>query len=224
MSINRQAAARMTQEVQREPGSTGETHPGPASETHPGPGSTGETHPGPGPADESPNEPSKRHDRLFTLAVGIICALLGAVASFGIPHLWSTYNNDKTTRVIITAPANNAQEPNNRFGASGIIEGPGTGEDASLWLVVYSGGGYYPYGALTVVDDQWHIPANSICTAVGFQSISVYEVPNKDSGPLWAYVQDASRHYSPIPGGLPRTAVLKATQNVEVNPTSVPGC
>jgi hypothetical protein len=193
-------------------------------EIHPASGATHETHPAPGPTHESTQKPSKCHDRSFTFLVGITCALLGAAASFLIPRAWSAYQDSQTTRVTITAPSNNAQEPNNRFGASGIIEGPGTGNNASLWLIVYSDGGYYPYGPLTVTDGQWNIPANKICTAVGFQTISVYEVPNIDDGSLWAYVQDGSRHYNPIPGGLPRSAVLKAAANVEVNPASTPGC
>jgi hypothetical protein len=174
-------------------------------------------HPAPGPIHEPIRNSSKRRDRSFAVALGISCALLGALAGFLIPHLWSAYQNSKTTKVTITAPVNFSRMPNNGFGVSGFIQGPTPGNNASLWLIVFHPGeGYYPYSELHIVDDQWNIPPRRIYPWVDEVLISVYEVPNKDSGTLWAYVQNGSIHYSPIHGGLPRAAVLKASVDVYV--------
>lgn len=180
---------------------------------------TQETQQEPSSASESTQTSPKKRDHSFR--IGVFCAILGAivgaVASFAVPQIWSWYQNSKTTKVTITAPANRTQQATNGFGASGYIQGPSPGPSHELWLIVYSDDQYFPFSKLNIVDDQWNIPAREICTAVGFQTILVYEVPTKDSGGLWAYAQDGTKHLDAMPGSLPRTAVLKASTNVEVS-------
>jgi hypothetical protein len=169
------------------------------------------------PAHPADPHPPKNHDRSFVFIVGITCAIIGAAASFIIPRIVTAYQDDKTTKVVMNTPANNKLESNSGFGASGYITGPKPGEAHELWLVVFSGGGYYPYGVLNLDgNDHWQIAADKICPAVGFQNISIYEVPTKDDGNLSAYVLNGSKHLYPLPGGLPLTAVRKAIAHVEV--------
>jgi hypothetical protein len=184
--------------------------------------------------DVTPNEgthPSRRNitERKYQVLIACIGAVLsaafGSALTLGVPafeHWWGSLH---TTSVVITSPVNEAQEPNNRFGASGYVSHPPDPTEYSLWLVVYSGGGYYPFGKLSLVNNQWSIAASQICTAVGFQDIDVYIVPNKDDGGLYAYVYNGSlNHPDSIAGGMPSSAMLKAVSHVEVNPSSHPGC
>ena len=166
-----------------------------------------------------------RHPVLIASITAVLGAVIGSAVTWGIPAAGHWWEDSHATTVVITSPSNEAQEPNNRFGASGYVSHPPDPVKSSLWLVVYSGGGYYPFGKLSLVDDQWSIASDQICTAVGFQDIAVYMVPNKDAGGLYAYVNNGSpNHPDPIARGMPLSAVRMAVSHVEVNPSSNPGC
>jgi hypothetical protein len=134
-----------------------------------------------------------RHPVWATVIGGVILLALSFMG-----HLvWSVLSPYiSSPSVSIRSPLPLTREPNNGFGANGLIYHKPSGMD--LWLVVESGieHRYYPFNSLAVQDNEWRVPTSEICTASGWQIIQLYLVPNTADAILFTYSQDNTPNFT----------------------------
>lgn len=150
-----------------------------------------------------------------SVIAGIILAALGAAwiasAHFLKNHISSHAYNPSVT---IRAPLPSTTEPNSGFGANGFIYHKPAGMD--LWLVVQSGGEYYPFNRLhSAKDNEWNVPTHEICTATGTQTLQLYLVPQATDGELFQYSQDNTPNCAGL-ANMPAGSILEKQSQIYV--------
>ena len=163
-----------------------------------------------------------RHPVWSAVIAGIILAALGAAWGFS-GHFLKKHTSSRaySPSVIIRAPVPSATEPNSGFGANGFIYHKPAEMDA--WLVVQSGGEYYPFKRLIPGNDnEWNIPTHEICTGTGAQTLQVYLVPKTADGELFTYSQNNTPNCTGLANMPARLYPGKAVANLcRVNRSSV---
>jgi hypothetical protein len=170
-------------------------------------------------------QPTKKWDKADKInGAGVLIALIGLILGVGVPDLLHGIAYLRRPQASFSWPNNNANMPNNTFGASGKAKN--IPSDSDLWLVVTSvtGGRWYPNGYLDIVNGLWHVPANEICPSSGPQELMIYEVPDSEQASLYSYVTSKAASEGLGINSMPLGATVLATRNVYVPADRNPSC